>query len=494
MNTNEITVQKEGFFKKWGLVIGAIVLLIFVLMPTIEGLTVAGQRMIGIFLFAVIVWMSSTVSYPVSAIIIMTLIAVLLGTAPDIADTTKLMGTSKALKMGISGFSSTAFLLVAAAMFISVAMMKTGLDRRIALTMLSKVGAKVSHIYLGCIACGFVLGFFVPSSTARVACVLPIIMGILNIMDIDHRSKFAGLLVIGVAQADTMWNIMIQTAAAQNMVAVEFINSELNATVPWINWLLAAAPFSLILAVIYYFLSMAIHKPSFDILPGGVTAIAKMKSDLGPMTKDEKKLSVVLILLLFFWSTGGILHNFDTSTTTIIAIALLMLPKIGIMDWKYTAPRINWGTIVMFGPGISLGTALLKTEGATWLAKMLNSGLGLSSATPLAIIAIMGAFLILIHLGFASATALSSAMIPIVISVLQTVTGEINVVGMTMILQFSCCFGFIFPVNSPQGMVAYGTDTFEAKDFIKSGVPITIIGYLLLLVFAATYWKWIGLV
>ncbi|HBG42123.1 MAG TPA: hypothetical protein DDW85_12070, partial [Porphyromonadaceae bacterium] len=306
--------------------------------------------------------------------------------------------------------------------------------------------------------------------------------------------KFAGLLVIGVAQADTMWNIMIQTAAAQNMVAVEFINSELNATVPWINWLLAAAPFSLILAVIYYFLSMAIHKPSFDILPGGVTAIAKMKSDLGPMTKDEKKLSVVLILLLFFWSTGGILHKFDTSTTTIIAIALLMLPKIGIMDWKYTAPRINWGTIVMFGTGISLGTALLKTEGATWLAKMLNSGLGLSSATPLAIIAIMGAFLILIHLGFASATALSSAMIPIVISVLQTVTGEINVVGMTMILQFSCCFGFIFPVNSPQGMVAYGTDTFEAKDFIKSGVPITIIGYLLLLVFAATYWKWIGLV
>ena len=35
-------------------------------------------------------------------------------------------------------------------MFISVAMRKTGLDRRIAMLVLSSVGTKVSRIYLGC--------------------------------------------------------------------------------------------------------------------------------------------------------------------------------------------------------------------------------------------------------------------------------------------------------------------------------------------------------
>ena len=57
-------------------------------------------------------------------------------------------------------------------------------------------------------------------------------------------------------------------------------------------------------------------------------------------------------------------------------------------------------------------------------------------------------------------------MIPIVIAVLQSVaTPGINIVGMTMLLQFVVSFGFILVVNAPQNMVAYGTETFEAQRF-----------------------------
>ena len=87
-------------------------------------------------------------------------------------------------------------------------------------------------------------------------------------------------------------------------------------------------------------------------------------------------------------------------------------------------------------------------------------------------------------------------MIPIIISIMEgaSVHSPLNVVGMTMILQYVICFGFILPVNAPQNMVAFGTETFEAKDFIKTGIPLTIIAYLLILLMSATYWKWIGLV
>jgi len=87
-------------------------------------------------------------------------------------------------------------------------------------------------------------------------------------------------------------------------------------------------------------------------------------------------------------------------------------------------------------------------------------------------------------------------MIPIIISILQGASSHspMNVIGMTMILQYVICFGFILPVNAPQNMVAFGTETFEVKDFIKTGIPLTIIAYLLILVLGATYWKWIGLV
>jgi di/tricarboxylate transporter len=84
-------------------------------------------------------------------------------------------------------------------------------------------------------------------------------------------------------------------------------------------------------------------------------------------------------------------------------------------------------------------------------------------------------------------------MIPIIISVLMAVqTPGINVIGMTMLLQFVVSFGFILPVNAPQNMIAYGTDTFDTRDFIRSGLVITLAAVLLLVVFALTYWPWMG--
>ena len=92
-----------------------------------------------------------------------------------------------------------------------------------------------------------------------------------------------------------------------------------------------------------------------------------------------------------------------------------------------------------------------------------------------------------------SATGLAAAMIPIIISVLQSVkTPGIDVVGMTMILQYVVSFGFILPVNAPQNMIAYGTDTFEVHDFVRAGIPLTIIAFALIMILGATYWKWLG--
>jgi di/tricarboxylate transporter len=76
----------------------------------------------------------------------------------------------------------------------------------------------------------------------------------------------------------------------------------------------------------------------------------------------------------------------------------------------------------------------------------------------------------------------------------QVQTPGINVIGMTMVLQFVVSFGFILPVNAPQNMVAYGTDTFEARDFVRTGIVITVTGYLLVLLMGATYWAWLGYV
>ena len=443
-----------------GLILAFIVLGSILLLPTPETLSTGGHRMISVLAFAIILWMTSAVSYPVSATMITALTALLLGFSPNPEAPAKAMGTANALKLIISGYSSPAMILVGAAMFISVAMRKTGLDRRIAMLVLSSV----------------------------------IIIGIVENLGIERKSRVAALLMVGAVQADTFWNIMIQTAAAQNLVAVGFMQTQMNTSVSWIDWLTAAAPFSIIMAIITYFVTQAFIKPEFKELVGGDVQLAKMRKEIGPMTFDEKKLLCISIGLLALWATGGKLHSIDTTTTTIIAIALFFFPKIGIMDWKFAQPNIDWGSIVMFGAGIGLGSVLLKTKAATWLAQVFVNAFSLETASVFLLIAIMAAFLILIHLGFASATALSSAMIPIVISIVMGHSAEgLNPLGVTMLMQYAICFGLVLPVNSPQGMVAYGTDTFDVKTFMTTGIPLTIIGYIMMLVFALTYWHWIGI-
>ncbi len=486
---------QESWIKKYGLLFALMALALVWALPTPADLPTAGHRMIGILVFAVIIWMTECVSYPVSAVVIIVLMTFGLGTAPNIAKPAALLGSSGGLRLAIAGFSNPSWALVAAALFLAAAMMITGLDKRIALYVMSKVGTKSRNMVIGIIAVGCLLSFFVPSTTARVSCLVPIVLGIIRAFGVKPGSAFAAIMMICVAQADSLWNVGVKTAAAQNMVAIGFINQVLGKDISWMEWFIAAAPFATVMSVLLYFIVIKIIPPEIDEIPGGKATIEKLKQEMGPMTINEKKLLLISITLLGFWVTEKSLHPFDTSSVTIAGIMLMFLPRFGVMEWKDTVDKINWGTIVLFGVGISLGSALLSTKAAMWLANHFVSTFHMETLSSFMILALLAFFLIVIHLGFASATGLASAMIPIIIAVLQNVkTPGINVLGMTMILQYVVSFGFILPVNAPQNMIAYGPGYFTVKQFVITGIPLTIVAYLLILLFGATYWTWLGYV
>ena len=487
--------EKGWLASNWGLLAATAALVVILLLPTPAGLPVAGHHMLAILAFAVIIWMTEAIDYAVSAIVIAVLMAFLLGLAPSVANPKVLLGTSAALTLAFGGFANTALVLVAAALFLAAAMTVTGLDKRIALTILSRAGTKTSHVVIGTILVGFVIALMVPSTTARVACLVPITLGIISAFGVNKRSAFASMLMITTVQTASIWNVGIKTAAAQNMVAIGFIEKSFNQTITWLTWFIAAAPFAILMCIALYFVMMYMMKPEVAEVPGGREGIQKSLADLGPMKASELKLLILSVTLIAFWATEGVLHKFDTSTTTITAVALMFMPGFGILTWKDAQARIPWGTVILFGVGISLGTALLQTNAATWLANIVVAEFGLKNATVMFILGVMSLFLVVIHLGFASATALAAAMIPIVIAVLKGVaTPGINIIGMTMLLQFVVSFGFILVVNAPQNMVAYGTETFTARDFVRTGFVLTIIALGLVMLLGATYWRWLGYV
>lgn len=451
-----------------------------------------------ILLFAVITWITEAVTYPVSATVIASLMLLLLGTAPALepaaAAAGKTIGFGKAIAMTFSGISASGTVLVGAAMFLAAAMTNTGLDKRIALTILSKVGSKTNRIVAGMIFVGFVLAFFVPSTTARVGCIIPIVLGIIAAFNLSMQSRFSALLMVATIHAASIWNIGIKTAAAQNMVALGFIEKEFGASITWLHWFIAAAPYAAIMSVVLYFVCMKMLPAEISEVKGGDETVKKAMLEMGSMSPKEKKLLIISLLLIFFWVTEKILHPVSTTASTVIAITLMFMPGINIMTWKEAQAKVSWGTLVLFGIGISMGSALLNTKAAMWIANKLVTEMGLVNMGVFAVFAILAAFLIIVHLGFASATAVASSMIPIMIAVLKNLNIQgLNMVDITMLLQFVVSFGFILPVNSPQGILAYATETFSVKDCMKVGLPITIIGYLLLLVFAKTYWTVLGI-
>jgi anion transporter len=466
------------------------------LAPLPAGLTVAGQRVLAVLAFAIVVWITEAVSYPVSAALVVTLGALLVGAAPPFAPgaTGAHLGTSRALGLFLEGFASPAAALVAAAVFLSAAMRHTALDRRIALLVLRRTGTSPRGILVGAIVVGIVLAFFVPSTTARVGAIVPIMGGMVAAFGLGRDSRMAACLMITTAQVATIWNVAIKTAAAQNLLAVGLIQQSLGVTISWAAWFRHAAPWAVVMTLVLYVVMRTLVPPEPVGGPGARAALASQLAALGPVRAAEWRLVAVAVALLALWSTEGSLHVLDTSTTTLAAVTLLMLPRVGVIAWEEAERLVPWGTVVLFAVGISLGAVLIATGAAAWVARATLGALGVASLSPLAIVAVLSAINIVVHLGFASATSLAATWIPIVLAFAAALQRpDVPTLGLVLVQQFVVSFGFLLPVNSPQNMVAYSTGAFSTRDFLRTGVWITLVGYLLLLVLAATWWRWTGL-
>src|SRR5699024_9663143 len=120
--------------------------------------------------------------------------------------------------------------------------------------------------------------------------------------------------------------------------------------------------------------------------------------------------------------------------------------------------------------------------------------MGLGGMSIVGIVALLALFNIVIHLGFASATSLASALIPIVIALVVSMdSASFKCPAIVVSIQSVISFAVILPISSPQKMLAYGTKTITSNELLKSGITITIIGYGLIVLFSATYWQWVNL-
>lgn len=462
------------------------------MLPTPAGLTAAGQVALGLLVLVIILWITECVS-PAASAIVLTGMAVLGLMGKPLTEGAAPLSSAAALNVMLAGFSSSAVLLVAGALFLAVALKLTGLDRRVALLVMSKVGISPARLTLGAMIVGFVLALFIPSATARVGAVIPIMAGVVAALGLPITSSLGATLMIVTAMACSIFNMAVKTGAAQNLISLNFMQSAFGRGIPWGEWFVTALPFTLPMCLVLFVLSLVLLRPQVPPAEEAQAKLAQEVASLGPVTPAEGRLMLVAVLLLVMWSTEGWLHPLDTTTTTQLGIALLLMPRFGVMTWAQAEKQVPWGTVVLFAAGIALGLLLARTGAATWLANATLGQLGLAAMPLWAVVGALSLFSIVLHLGFASATGLASTLIPIMIAFAQTLPfGAQAAFGIVMIQSLVVSFGFILPTNAPQNMLCYGTGAFSTIQFAKVGTALTIAGLGLLLLLSATVWPWMG--
>jgi len=472
--------------------IGLVMMAAIMLAPTPAGLSVAGQRMLGIMAFTVFMWITEAIPYGASAISLVFMMIVFLGFAPAQGVSGPLLGTHKSIPLALSGFADSGWLFVAAGLFMAAAITTTGLEKRIAFLILRMVGTRVNAMMMGIIITAFALTFLIPSVIARAATMVPIVLGLIGAFGLPVNSQIgkAMLLLVGILPSVTGTGVL--TGAAPNPVLISFLTGAGQPTINYVQWMVDLFPYTVAYSVGLYFLVTRMFKFEFEELPGGREYLNKCIADLGPMSTDEKKVSIIMAVTILLWATDA-LHHIAPPAVSVLSVLLMVLPFIGVTSWNELYKRVDWTSILLFGAGISMATMFTKTGGAKWLAKVLfiESGVGNLSITWIAIT--IFALMFIVRFCFTSITSCLTAITPAIIGFLVAmdnpavpITGI--VLGVSLVAQCTA----IIPVTSAPAMIAYGAGGFTTKDMVKLGIPLTVVMYVLLLVSMFFYWPLIG--
>lgn len=461
--------------KKWGYIILAFAAMFAViyLTPEVAGLTLVGKKALGVAVFAIIIWVTQAVDGALSGLLIVFLLAVL--------------GATKVTE-AFSGYSNTALWLIVVGFIMAGCMEKSGLSKRIALVLVSKAKGSAENVYWAVALVMAVLSFLVPSITARTLLMLPIILGIGQAFKaVPGKSNIVKALLFIVAMSGTMMSIGILTAHVGNPITAGLIQSATGQTISWSRWFVVGGPPAFVLAIISVFVIKYMWPPETATLGAGDHYVQEQLAQLGAISKEERTTMIIFLLTLLLWATDS-LHKVDVIVVGILSVLLLLWPKFGIMTWKEAQQKVPWNVFVLYGAGLSMGTALVTSGAAKWLAGAMFGPIAIYSQTMQIVMLIW--IVTVLQVFFTGGGPKTTALTPIIIA--HAVTIGADPLVFALILGMNMQHQYLLPVSNMPNAVAMGTGHITNSELIKTGFVMSILAASFMSLMVFTYWKWIG--
>ncbi|KIH75594.1 anion transporter [Geoalkalibacter ferrihydriticus] len=144
---------------------------------------------------------------------------------------------------------------------------------------------------------------------------------------------------------------------------------------------------------------------------------------------------------------------------------------------------VDWTVIFLLGGILPLGIAMEKTGTAQWLA---DSALGLVGG--FGPIAALATFYLLTAVLTESMSNNASAVLMAPIAIATALSLGIDPKPLLMAVTFAASTSFATPVGYQTNAMVYGLGGYKYTDYIKVGVPLNLIFWLLAVIFIPIFW------
>lgn len=440
-----------------------------------------------------------TNAHQVAAIMIFCLVFWITEAAP--LSVTALMGVSMAVLLGIADIQ-TAFtslghpiiMLFIGSFLLSRAMTRHGLDKRIALVVLSFPFFQKSlfRVFLGFSLVSFVLSMWI-SNSVTVAMLLPLMLGVISLVQTaDNPDKMMpAYMLLGIAYSASIGGISTIIGSPPNLIGVQYLNQQ-GIQIDFLEWMMIALPVSICMyAFMLYYISRKLKHCRFNE--------QSIKNYLEQNAGKLKKISVgelntlfVFVLAICLWLLPGVLNIFgmkeayaiiskylpESLVAMIAAILLFVLPA----DKKYTGTLvgedlrlIDWDTILLFGGGLALGTLIINTGLALVIGESIASSVSAGNVPLLIFFLIVG---ILLMTEISSNTAIAITFVPIVIGILTTL--QIPFLYPVFGIVLASSFAFMLPVATPPNAIVFGSGHISLGKMLITGIWLNIVGAIII--------------
>ena len=312
---------------------------------------------------------------------------------------------------GMSGFGNSVLWMILMAIFISRAIIKSGLGKRIAYFFVAKLGRHSLGVAYGLGFTDLVLAPATPSAMARGgAIVLPILTAVASTYDSEPNSPSADrigkYLTLTEAHMNSASSAMFLTAMAANPLMVGFA-TQFGVTITWTSWALYALLPGVLSLLLIPLVCYLVSPPQVKDTPEVAANAAQHLREMGPLSVHEKLVLFVIFLLLLLWTVGAVMLGVNSTTATIVGLLVLLFS--GALDWSdVTGERTAWDTLVWFACLLTMANFLNTLGFIPWFSQ-LNAAAVDGWTWPVAFVALALVYFYA-HYFFASLTSHVAAM------------------------------------------------------------------------------------